>query len=154
MDAPSSQSGSPCPAGLRKLPHIPLEGFRFGLKLEKVHTPSRMRPTDLNPNQRWGDSWPGRTPRCIWWLQADFFFLSFPLRDEAVFPGGQGKPCAPRGPASLPKPPLPSLSALPAPRFDPQRDLSTCLTSSSKLEKGCFPQLTVLVSGAKQSFKS
>ena len=47
-----------------------------------------------------------------------------------------------------------SPSALPAPGFETQRNLSTCLTSISKVEKGCFPQHAVLVSGAKQSFKS
>ena len=113
---PSPQSDSPCPAGLWKLPHIPLEdrGIGFGLKLEKVLTPSRTHPTSLNPSQRWGDSWPGRTSPAFGGSRL-IFFLSFPLRDEAVLPGGQGKPCAPRGLASLPKSCLPGLFPFCAP---------------------------------------
>lgn len=110
VGAPSSQSDSPCPAGLWKLPHIPLEdqGFRFGLKLEKVHTPSRMHPTDLNPNQRWGDSWPGRTSRCIRWLQADFsFFLSRSEMRRCSREGRESLVLREARPVSPTPPPLP-----------------------------------------------
>lgn len=159
VGSPSTQSGSPCPAVLWKLPHLPP-----GIPGDRVRPDAREGSHSFQntPHQPKSQPKVGRLLArlhfpCIWWLQADFFsfFLSRSEMKRCPQEGREShvlREARPVSPDAASRGSSPSV--LPAPGFETQRNLSPCLTSSSKVEKDCFPQHTVLVSGTKQSFKS
>lgn len=127
---PEAREGS---HSFQNTPHQPKPQPKVGRLLARLHVP------------------------CVWWLQADIlsFFLSrsemkrCPQEGRESHVLREARPVSPDAASRGSSP-----SALPAPGVETQRNLSPCLTSSSKVEKDCFPQHTVLVSGTKQSFKS